>query len=192
MGLRQTPATLSFLSNAEPGPATDIRLLERRSRPDAHAAASAHSVLFIGGSGKGAGGHYTCMMTQLRKQQPTSPKQASTCCSPIDDLLNPDLFKALCDRTRVRLLACLAKCGRGCSVSEVAECCSVDFSVVSRHLQLLERAGVLESTRAGRTVIYSVRYADLCRTLRALADAVEECCPADEAAGCTGGCCGNR
>jgi len=118
-----------------------------------------------------------------------SPVEAADCCRPIDGLLDPELFKALGDPTRVRLLGCLAKCGRACSVSEVAECCSVDFSVVSRHLALLERAGVVESSKQGRTVSYVVKYAELSRMLRALADAIDECRPSDGAGSCEGGCC---
>lgn len=53
----------------------------------------------------------------------------------------------------------------------------MDFSVVSRHLALLARSGVLEATKEGRTMRYRVRYPELCRSLRALADAFEECCP---------------
>ncbi|MBI3819504.1 MAG: winged helix-turn-helix transcriptional regulator [Planctomycetes bacterium] len=127
-------------------------------------------------------------MTQLNKRltagrkRAVSPKQASARRAPIDQLLDPALFKALCDPTRVSLLACLLKCGRACTVSEVAECCSVDFSVVSRHLAMLEQAGALESAKTGRTVSYKVRRADLTKTLRTLADAVEGCCmnPNDE------------
>lgn len=128
-------------------------------------------------------------MTQISKRRPSSPKQAATCCRPIDAALDPELFKALCDPTRVALLACLAKCGRACTVSEVAECCAVDLSVVSRHLSLLERAGVVEAEKKGRTVYYRVQYGPLCHTLRSLADAFEECCPSDNAQ-CKGPCCG--
>ncbi len=113
-----------------------------------------------------------------------SPARAASCCRPVDGLLDPELFKALCDPTRCALLACLIKCGRPASVSEVGACCAVDLSVVSRHLSTLERAGVLEMTKQGRTVLYAVRYGRMCETLRGLADAIEECCPAD------GGVCG--
>src|SRR5687768_9795040 len=116
-------------------------------------------------------------MTQISKRRPATPKQAAARRSPIDARLDPALFKALGDPTRVSLLACIAKCGRGCSVSEVAECCSVDLSVVSRHLALLAQAGALEPTKEGRTVRYRVRYAELASALRGLADALEECCP---------------
>lgn len=130
-------------------------------------------------------------MTQVRKKRPpATPKHAAACCRPIDSLLEPKLFKALSDPTRLSLIACIAKCARGCSVGEVAECCSVDFSVVSRHLALLSRAGVLEAAKEGRTVFYRVRYVDLSRTLRALADAIEECAPAKGGkGGCGADCC---
>jgi len=117
-----------------------------------------------------------------------SPKQAAACCRPIDGLLAPELFKALCDPTRSALLGCLIKCGRACSVSEIAQCCSVDFSVVSRHLALLARSGVLEASKEGRTVSYQVRYRDLSKTLRSIADALDECCPHKSEA-CSGKCC---
>ncbi|MBX3390698.1 MAG: helix-turn-helix transcriptional regulator [Phycisphaeraceae bacterium] len=127
-------------------------------------------------------------MTQLRiKHRPASPKQAASCCAPIDELLTPELFRALGDPTRISLLACIAKCGRSCSVGEVAECCSVDFSVVSRHLAILARAGALEATKSGRTVTYSVRFAHLSGIFRALAVAIEQCRPTRKET--SGGCC---
>jgi ArsR family transcriptional regulator len=119
-----------------------------------------------------------------------TPKQAAKCCQPVDELLDPELFKSLCDPTRLKLLACLAKCGRACSVSEVAECCSVDLSVVSRHLAMLEKAGVLASSKEGRTVSYEVRYRQLSETLRALADAIDACCPETKSRARKGECCG--
>ena len=121
-----------------------------------------------------------------------TPKQAAKCCGPVDELLDPELFKSLCDTTRLKLVACLAKCGRPCSVTEVAECCSVDISVVSRHLAMLEKAGVLESVKQGRTVFYAVRYEHLSQTLRALADAIESCCPGATTASGKGRCCAKR
>jgi ArsR family transcriptional regulator len=121
-----------------------------------------------------------------------TPKQAIKCCGPVDTLLDPRLFKSLCDPTRLKLLACLTKCGRACTVTELAECCSVDFSVVSRHLATLEEAGVLESAKEGRTVFYMVRYRQLAETLRELADAIEACCPDGKSGARNGECCAKR
>ncbi len=133
---------------------------------------------------------YICIMTQLNTRRPRSPKTAAAHRRPIDQFLSADLFKALSDPTRLRLLACLAKCSRPCSVTEIAECCSVDFSVVSRHLALLERAQVLDASKKGRVVSYSVRYAHLAGMLRSLADAFDQCCPSGVACDPKkGGCC---
>jgi len=118
-----------------------------------------------------------------------TPKLAAGCRGPIDDLLDAELFKGLSDATRLNLLACLSKCGRACSVSEVAECCSVDFSVVSRHLALLERAGIVESAKEGRTVFYTVKYGELSAKLRGVADAIESYGPAWKRGKGNGGCC---
>ena len=129
-------------------------------------------------------------MTQISKRRPATPRAAAACCAPIDDLLDADLFKGLCDPTRLKLLGCMAKCGRACSVSEVADCCSVDFSVVSRHLSLLERSGIVMSTRNGRTVSYAVQYTQLVRTFRLIADALDRYAPKSRPIGQKDACCG--
>lgn len=122
--------------------------------------------------------------------RPATPRQAARTRGAIDGLLEAAAFAALGDRTRVALLACAAKCGRACSVSELAGCCSVDLSVVSRQLRTLERAGLMTSQRRGREVRYSVRYADISGMLRRLADELDACGAAC-GDGCRGaGCCG--
>jgi DNA-binding transcriptional ArsR family regulator len=125
------------------------------------------------------------MMVQVRKRHPAGPAQAANTEKPIDGLLDAGVFKALSDPTRLRLLACLAKCGRPCSVGELAQCCSVDLSVVSRHLAALADAGLLESSKSGRTVSYRVRFGAVADMFRSLGDALADCCPG----GCRGGAC---
>ncbi|MEZ6234151.1 MAG: hypothetical protein R3B68_08175 [Phycisphaerales bacterium] len=65
---------------------------------------------------------------------------------------------------------------------------------MSRHLAMLERAGVLESSRRGREVLYRVRYDALIGAFRHLADTIEVCslaCGDDVRVG--GACdCGDR
>jgi ArsR family transcriptional regulator len=96
-------------------------------------------------------------------------------------VLDDRLFKALGDETRLHILVCLSACREPQSVKEIAACCSVDMSVVSRHLKRLQDAGVLEVRRDGKFVRYGIRHADLAERLRSLAGAIE-CC-AREAAG---------
>ncbi|MEO1130268.1 MAG: metalloregulator ArsR/SmtB family transcription factor [Planctomycetota bacterium] len=108
-----------------------------------------------------------------------SPRQAIRRRARFDRLLDPDLLKALAEPTRARLLSCLLKCGRACSVSEVATCCSVDFSMVARHLGTMARAGLLTSEKKGRTVWYTANGPALATQFRDLADAIDELAPDD-------------
>ena len=129
-------------------------------------------------------------MTQVRNKKPLTPKLAAACRGPIDALLDAEFFKGLCDPTRLKLLGCLAKCARPCSVSEIAACCAVDFSVVSRHLALLARSGIVQSLKQGRIVLYTVKYDTLIRKLRALAGALESFCPPTSCRAGKAGRCG--
>ena len=99
-----------------------------------------------------------------------------SCCPALDGLLDHRFFKALCDPNRIGLLIRLAECRKPCTVSEMAECCPVDISVVSRHLAILREAGILAARKQGKEVLYSVRSTELVSTLRELADAIEGCC----------------
>lgn len=86
-------------------------------------------------------------------------------------------------------MANLIKCGRPCSVTEVAEACSVDFSVVARHLRALAAAGLLSAEKSGRELLYVPRCAELCERLRLLIAAIEEWCPNIESGAGGAGCC---
>lgn len=124
------------------------------------------------------------------RRRPRTPRQAAARRGALDALLDPALFKALCDPIRVRLLACVAKCGRSCSVGEVAQCCELDLSTVSRHLATLARAGVMESSKRGTSVLYAVRYDHLAGAFQRLSAAIDECRPAESGAINGGGCDG--
>ncbi len=90
-----------------------------------------------------------------------------------------DLFRALGDINRVALVAWLARERGARTVSEIAAsgCCSVDFSVVSRHLKTLRDAGIIEADRQGREVYYRLSGRTLAATLRKIADVLDACCP---------------
>ena len=99
------------------------------------------------------------------------------CCSGLRDEAASQLFKALCDPTRMAILVRLTDCCGERTVSSVAECCPIDISVVSRHLTTLRNAGVVRAVKRGKEVFYSVRTDALAKSLRAIADELEACCP---------------
>lgn len=124
-------------------------------------------------------------------RRPLSPRQAARRRQPVDRALDPALFKSLCDPTRLTLLCCLLKCARPASVGEIAACCAVDLSVVSRHLHALRAAGMLRVQRDGRTVRYEAPAAALAERFRDIAAAIDACCgPADAACNPSDAGCG--
>lgn len=141
--------------------------------------------VFLGGVSRGvsAGGltdtasaPNICMMTQASKSEET------TCggTSDFDRLFPTELFRALSDANRIALLGHLATgCGPQ-TVTEASGCCPTDISVTSRHLAILRNAGIVEAQKRGREVLYTVRYLELSKALRAMADAIDTCCPEQE------------
>jgi DNA-binding transcriptional ArsR family regulator len=113
----------------------------------------------------------------MSRRKTTSARRRA-CCQDLGDLLDHRLFKALCDPSRIAILLRLAGASRPLTVSDVAEGFPLSVSVVSRHLAMLRDVGVLTARRTGKEVHYSVRYPELSGTLRAMADAMEGCCPA--------------
>ncbi len=119
-------------------------------------------------------------MAQLNKRPPET-NHSGPCCEDVRGLMEIRFFRALGDANRVAILADLAAGGVPRTVSEIAERLPVDLSVVSRHLAMLREAGVLAAKRRGKEVYYTVRYEGLAGTLRAIADAIDACCPAASA-----------
>ncbi|MEE8366841.1 MAG: metalloregulator ArsR/SmtB family transcription factor [Thermoanaerobaculia bacterium] len=100
----------------------------------------------------------------------------SFCCDALRELLSPDLFRALADPNRLTVLIDLAGKSAPSTVSDIAPCCQVDYSVVSRHLATLRRAGIVQAEKRGREVYYTLRYSQLSQALRSIADAIDTCC----------------
>ncbi len=124
-------------------------------------------------------------MMQLNDQPPVSDT-CGPCCEDLRGHMETGLFKALGDANRVAILADLAAAGAPRTVSQIAAPLAIDLSVVSRHLATLREAGVLAANKRGKEVYYTVRYQGLAATLRAMAAAIDACCPAES--GTRGGC----
>lgn len=85
------------------------------------------------------------------------------------------LFKALSDPVRLSMIAKLATLPTAATVSELSNCCGIDFSGVSRHLKILKEANILEAQRDGRHVLYCLNSDMLTQHLRSIADTLD-CC----------------
>ena len=103
------------------------------------------------------------------------PRGRRRCCQRLACCLEPGFFRALGDNNRLALLVQLAGCRKPCTVSELAVCCPVDLSVVSRHLATLRDAGLVVAAKRGKEVYYSVLHGAVADTLRSIADAIDDC-----------------
>ncbi len=104
----------------------------------------------------------------------TTPAE-NACLTALEAHLRPELFRALADPVRVALISRLALSAGPKTVTEVSDCCGVHLSGVSRHLTQLRAAGVVEATKAGREVRYTLDCEGLVELLRGLAEALENC-----------------
>ncbi len=98
-----------------------------------------------------------------------------TCTDALERYLDPTIFKALGDPTRLALLSRLATASGPQTVTELSSCCGVHLSGVSRHLKMLHDAALIRSERQGREVRYRLNCGALTATLRGMADALEQC-----------------
>ena len=93
-----------------------------------------------------------------------SPRAARAAVAPETLGLTAGVFAALGDRTRLRLVARLCA-GGPASIVELAAGQPVSRQAVTKHLQVLARAGVARSRRRGRERVWRIepRRLDDCR-----------------------------
>ena len=90
--------------------------------------------------------------------------------------LDPAVFRALSDPRRLAILADLARRDAPARVSDLTQCCGIDFSGVSRHLKTLRDAGLVSVERDGREARYRLEADALADRLEAMAAALRDCC----------------
>ena len=73
----------------------------------------------------------------------------------IEDSIDFDFYKTLFDPVRSNILVYIASSGKK-SVNEIAENFTQDRSVISRHLDLMSRYGIVSKTKINRYVFYEV------------------------------------
>jgi ArsR family transcriptional regulator, arsenate/arsenite/antimonite-responsive transcriptional repressor len=68
-----------------------------------------------------------------------------------------EAFKALAHLSRLQVFFFLVRAGREMSVGEIQEAVEIPGPTLSHHLDLLRRAGLVESRRQERYIYYSVK-----------------------------------
>jgi ArsR family transcriptional regulator len=67
-----------------------------------------------------------------------------------------ELFKALSDETRIRIMKLLTGFNKPICVCEIVDSLTLPQYLISRHLNILRRAGLIEDSRDGTWVSYSI------------------------------------
>ena len=93
-------------------------------------------------------------------------------------LLQPELFRSLADPTRLQVLDRLSRTAAPQTVTEIAGCCGVHLSGVSRHLAALRDAGIVRAHKQGREVRYALDCEHLATVFEDLAAAFAGCAAA--------------
>ena len=105
------------------------------------------------------------------------------CCAPLassslsdeEAVATAELFKALGDPTRVRILNLIARCGgEGCAC-DLYEPVGLAQPTVSHHLKKLVDAGLLDREQRGKWAFFSLKR-DAVEKLAAVADLKGVCC----------------
>ena len=112
-----------------------------------------------------------------------SVETAVACCAPLaapvldeeEALATAELFRALADPARVRIVNLLATTGEPVCVCELIEPLELSQPTVSHHLKKLIDAGLLEREQRGRWAYFSLKR-DAVETLAAVADLKGACC----------------
>jgi DNA-binding transcriptional ArsR family regulator len=109
-------------------------------------------------------------------KQMTRTEAANACLAVMDAMF----FKALCEPARLEVVRRLIKLGRA-DVGEIADGLPQDRSVVSRHLALLEQAGIAFSVKDGRRVLYELDGPAMLQKLEGMSSIMRAlqpmCCP---------------
>ena len=84
-----------------------------------------------------------------------------------------DLLKALGEFNRLSLVYELCQCQTPQNAMCLCNCCSVDASVVSRHLKILKQEGIVILEKNGRERTYALNREYVASRLRELADKIE-------------------
>lgn len=112
--------------------------------------------------------------------KPLTRSQAANACT---DVLDTTFFNALCEPVRIQLVRALVLNGKS-DIQTLAKDFSQDRSVISRHLQLMERAGLVVSEKIGRHQYFELDGPTIVQRVESILDLmrvlVPICCPGKE------------
>lgn len=105
---------------------------------------------------------------------PVSKACRAVALAPVDEK-SVEAVLAGVEATRLRIIFLLCRQGRTC-VGDIASGFRISRPAISHHLKVLKSCGLVQTEKEGQEVYYSVCKDRIVGTLRALADALDDCC----------------
>ena len=102
------------------------------------------------------------------------PKLGESCLNELVQNFDSRFFKTLSEPVRLDILRFLMLNGRS-DIGTIADNMPQDRSVISRHLNLMQEAGILNSTKETRYVYYEINGKAFIDKLEAITRQIREC-----------------
>ena len=107
-------------------------------------------------------------------------RSTSVCFEEFEQAMDPEVFRALAEPTRMTIIGQLAAKGSPFTVSEIATWVQADRSCVSRDLAKLKAVGLVHSFRRHRHVYYEVDNGRLVDLLQEMISVIKQCSRSNE------------
>ncbi|MDZ4725703.1 MAG: metalloregulator ArsR/SmtB family transcription factor [Leptospira sp.] len=120
------------------------------------------------------------------KVRSNNEKKKESAIEALDKVLDSKFLTALAEPSRIEVLKQVIRCGKA-DISELSEGLSIDRSVISRHLGILEEVGILIREKQGKHVFYQLDPMGAVNKFRFMLNGIEElitiCCPPNSSSG---------
>lgn len=94
-------------------------------------------------------------MKRCSAPSPPTPRSRERAAHELAAIVDSELFRALCEPARIEIVKLLTARGRS-DVQTITAQVPQDQSVISRHLAVLHRAGVVRREKVGRQVFFEL------------------------------------
>ncbi|XDD53637.1 ArsR/SmtB family transcription factor [Leptospira sp. WS4.C2] len=117
------------------------------------------------------------MVTKVRSN---TEKKRESAIDALDYVLDSKFLSALAEPSRIQVLKQVIRLGKA-DISELSQGLSLDRSVISRHLSILEEVGILVREKHGKHVFYYLDPSGAIKRFQLILERIEEvvalCCP---------------
>lgn len=116
----------------------------------------------------------------VSKTQSQSEKRKESAIDAFDQVLDSKFLTALAEPSRIEVLKQVIRFGNA-DITQLSEGLSLDRSVISRHLGILQEVGILTREKHGKHVYYQLNPNEAIRKFKLILNRIEDivatCCP---------------